>query len=336
MHVRTFVADTAHLAMAQVREELGPEAVIIAMDTAARGRGVVIRAALDQVEAEIAEPAQEEVVTPFEQRLEQMLAARLRTPVPVRMAPPAFSVQELTAALAFHRLPEALVQSLAQTAAAFEASDIELSLARALERHITLSPLPILPSRPVVLIGAPGAGKTSVAARLALRAATSGATTVLATLDGAKAGARAQLETYANLIGATAHTIDDANAARALIEKNAGAQIFIDTPGVNIFDRAELSATQALISNLSADALAVIPAGLDADEATELAELYAATGATRFVCTRTDATRRLGGMITAATKLGLSHLTNSPFLGNGVETPHSLKIGRVLLAAGHA
>ena len=336
MQVRTFVADTAHLAMAQVREELGPEAVIIALDQAARGRGVVVRAAIEDVAAAVVEDVQTEPdpveATAYEQRLEQMLATRLRTPVPVRTRGPRFSEQELEAALAFHRLPKPMAESLAQAAAAFEGADIELSLARALDRHITLSPLPALPSRPVVVIGPAGAGKTSIAARLALRAKTSGAATVLATLDGGKAGARAQIETYAELIGATAHTVDGATAARALVEKNTSAQVFFDTPGLNPFSKDELAATQDFVTALNAEVLAVIPAGIDADEAAEVAALAASAGATRFICTRTDAARRIGGLFTAAAKLSLSHLTNSPFLGNGIEAPHTLKLARLILA----
>lgn len=339
MQVRTFVADTAHLAMAQVREELGPEAVIIALDQAARGRGVVIRAAIEETPV-VVETAEEESApaepTVYEQRLEQLLASRLRTPVPVRTTGPRFSIKELETALAFHRLPKPMAESLAQAAAAFEGADLELSLARALDRHITLSPLPALPSRPVVVIGQAGAGKTSIAARLALRAKSSGATTVLATLDGGKAGARSQIETYAELIGASAHTVEGAAAARALIEKNQNAQIFFDTAGLNVFSKDELAATADFIAAINADALTVIPAGLDADEAAEVASLAASAGATRFICTRTDAARRMGGLFASAAKLNLSHLTNSPFLGNGVEAPHALKLARLILAGAEA
>ena len=47
MQIRTFTADNAKAAIAKVRAEMGPYAVIIAMDETAKGGGVIVRAALE-------------------------------------------------------------------------------------------------------------------------------------------------------------------------------------------------------------------------------------------------------------------------------------------------
>lgn len=84
MRIRTFAAATTRDAMAQVRAELGEAAVIIAIDETANGRGVIVRAAADESDqrAPSALPAPRSV----EERLEALLAARLRSPAVKRAA----------------------------------------------------------------------------------------------------------------------------------------------------------------------------------------------------------------------------------------------------------
>jgi flagellar biosynthesis protein FlhF len=75
MKIRTFAAANTPAAMAQIREAMGPAAVIISIDEAANGRGVIIRAAAD--EAAHTDP-QAAPARSVEERLEALLAARLR------------------------------------------------------------------------------------------------------------------------------------------------------------------------------------------------------------------------------------------------------------------
>ena len=82
MRIRTFTAATTQAAMALVRNEMGPAAVIIAIDQASRGHGVIVRAAVDD-EA----PAPPTIVTPpVEDRLEAFLKERLTGPLPLGRA----------------------------------------------------------------------------------------------------------------------------------------------------------------------------------------------------------------------------------------------------------
>jgi len=82
MRIRTFTAATTQAAMALVRNEMDPAAVIIAVDQAARGQGVIVRAAVDDDL-----PAAPTVATPpVEDRLEAFLKARLIGPLPLGRA----------------------------------------------------------------------------------------------------------------------------------------------------------------------------------------------------------------------------------------------------------
>jgi len=78
MRIRTFTAATTQAAMALVRNEMGPAAVIIAIDQAARGQGVIVRAAVDD---DLPTAAPTVATPPVEDRLEAFLKARLTGPL---------------------------------------------------------------------------------------------------------------------------------------------------------------------------------------------------------------------------------------------------------------
>lgn len=79
MRIRTFTADSARDAIDRVRAEMGADAIIISMDEAANGRGVIVRAAMDGTATIAALPSEAGQTTSFEERLEGLLRARLRS-----------------------------------------------------------------------------------------------------------------------------------------------------------------------------------------------------------------------------------------------------------------
>jgi flagellar biosynthesis GTPase FlhF len=85
MRIKTFTAPTAAAAMALVRDEMGPAVVIIAVDQAPKGRGVILRAAVEEgKEPKVPAPARD---LPVEARLEAFLKARLKLPRPTPWQP---------------------------------------------------------------------------------------------------------------------------------------------------------------------------------------------------------------------------------------------------------
>ena len=55
-------------------------------------------------------------------------------------------------------------------------------------------------------------------------------------------------------------------------------------------------------------------------------------GAKRLIVTGLDLTRRAGALIAAATQgLALAHVSRSPFIAGGLESPTSLSLARLLL-----
>lgn len=198
------------------------------------------------------------------------------------------------AALAWHGVPPALALS----------APTETALAACLR----FAPLPLAAGeRPLLLAGPPGAGKTLTAARLATRLVMQGTPPLVITADGQRAGAAEQLSAFTRLLGVTLLVASQpASLGRALARRVGRAPALIDTPGLDPFDPAAREELAALTTVAGAGIAVVLPAGLDADEAADLARAYRALGAEWLVATRLDHARRLGAVLAAAHAGGLA------------------------------
>jgi flagellar biosynthesis protein FlhF len=96
-----------------------------------------------------------------------------------------------------------------------------------------------------------------------------------------------------------------ATIARALQRGPDGAPVLIDTAGLNPFDPAQIGAMQALATTASAVTIMVLPAGQDPQEAAEQADIFAAAGIRHLIPTRLDIARRLGAILAAASAGGM-------------------------------
>jgi flagellar biosynthesis protein FlhF len=336
MRIRTIAGDTLSAAMAKVREELGPDAIILHVEDAKSRKGVLVRAAAETLDREASAsdtPASPEAH--IETRLEQELRARLRVFQPTsdtgqRIDPEA----QIAPALRFHRVPEALTTQLVSAASDACAADCEAALAHALERAFGCGPLPVKPVRPLIALGAPGHGKTTALARLAAQATAHGHAVTLITLDTGKAGAVTQLETYGGLLKARVETCEDSDRLGPAIAACApGSAIFIDTPGVNPWDARDMTAALQWVAHSDGEPLWIVSAETDTQDMAEIAKTYRGLGVRRMIATKLDAARRLGGIAAAAVegRLSLAGITASPFLADGVERPNHLTFARRLI-----
>ncbi len=266
MRLKLYRAGGMAEAMARIRAELGADALILATRRVADG--VEVTAALQPEE----EP-----------------------PLPIEV--PATPDPERLERLTFHGVPGSLVGRLRDG-----------PLAELLARTIAFTGLPLSPgARPLLFAGPPGVGKTLTVARLATRLVMAGATPVVVTADGRRAGATEQLAAYTRLLGLDLLVANNPAAlARALVRRQGGGPVLIDTPGADPFDPAQREEIAALASTTDASVVAVLPAGFDPAEAGELAENFAEAGATMLVATRLDLSRRLGGVLAAANAGGLA------------------------------
>lgn len=215
----------------------------------------------------------------------------------------------LLAALEFHGIPVAMHAAL-----------LHDDLATALEKALPFGTLPI-GEQPLLLVGPPGAGKTLTVARLATRLVMAGITPMVITADGKRAGAIEQLAAFTRLLGinliVACHPV---TLGRALARRQPSAPALIDSPGCDPFDSPQLEELVACTATVGGAMVLVLPAGLDPGESVDQAKAYVSAGSRLLIATRLDLTRRLGGMIAAASAgLTLTEAGVGPGAADGLQ-----------------
>lgn len=343
MKLRTFLASDMREALASVRAEMGPEAVIVASERA-KGGGIVVRAALDEPnESHEIEVAGEPPVSPasFEEHYRAGLIKRLRTGVQQTGGRTGrnFDRAELLAILRAHRAPDSLAHELAAMSEKSQLGDMSLALASAFDKRMRTSPLDFSKCGALLVCGPPGVGKTATAAKIAAHGKLAGRNVRLIAADSAGAGAVARLETFATHVGASAVTADDAALVQKLVVEAAreGVLAVIDTAGFDPRHAKSRTAFSALARIDGVETIGVLSATADAEETVEITRAMATLGATRVIVTCLDLIRRCGALAAAATQnVALAHISRSPFIAAGLETLSPLSLARLLIETEHA
>jgi flagellar biosynthesis protein FlhF len=341
MQLRTFLAKDMREALATVRADMGPEAVIIASEKA-KGGGVMVRAAVDKTEMEekpaaaaMLHTAEPILAADFDTGYRDGLLRRLRGTGGVEKKNTlSFDRIELLAALGRHRLPDGLAHALAEMAAKAQLSDMTLALASALDKMMKPYPIDMASANALLLVGPNGAGKTAVAAKIAAHARLAGRRTTLVAADSAGAGAVARLKTFAEHLDSGMATAESAAELNKLVSECIPNRTFVivDTAGFDPRDAKARTAFTALGQIGRVEAVGVVSALNDAEEAAEIVEALSTLGAKRLIVTGLDLARRAGALTAAATAgIPLAHVTRSPFVAGGLESPTSLTIARLLL-----
>lgn len=311
MRIKIFSSDTVTNAMRQIREELGDDAVIISTQTDADAGGVRITAAVE--------------ANDHEELIEDLLVDDTTD----------VARDEILQALDYHGVPRGLsdpmVAGLDRNSIAGAEDGLETALRRRFEfEPLTLSSL----ERPVILVGAPGSGKTTSAARLATRATVENRNLTVITTDSFRAGAREQLSAFTDILETQLTCVDGPDELQtALKTGDDDAITIIDTTGANPFSAGEMAALARLIEISDAEPILVFTAGGDVAEAAEIAACFGALGVRRMVVTRLDIARRLGAAIAAADAgpLAFSDVSFSPQVARGMKPLSPQALARLLL-----
>jgi flagellar biosynthesis protein FlhF len=203
-------------------------------------------------------------------------------------APSAADIVE--AVLHFHDAPSGLVHRVLQCRGADPAGLLAVGLKAALK----FCPLPEAARCRLMLIGPPGAGKTTITAKLAaggrlprLR---------VFTTDGERPGGLEQLADPLAVLGIEPQRLD---ADAETLPDSEGA-LLVDTAGTDAGAGNGFDALGQLARRLALEPVLVLPATIDADEARKFAVAASAAGAGKLLLTRLDMARRLGGPLAAA------------------------------------
>jgi len=217
--------------------------------------------------------------------------------------------EELTDILLRHCVPEDIIDHMVSCATVMGYDDISVALVDTIEHLFSFNPLPNTSyHKPIIMVGPPGAGKTLATAKLATRSVINGLSVGVVSTDTIRAGGVEQLKAFTNLLRiklAKAHDAKDLRSiSRDLIAEKD--QVIIDTSGLNPFDTSDVRVLAKLIAATEARPILVMPAGMDTDEAGEMARVFATIGAAEILPTRVDIARRLGGILSAAHQGGLT------------------------------
>jgi len=304
MRLRNFTAPSMQEAIALVREELGPEAIIISTED--DDGAVRVTAALEEAE-----------------------------PRPQR-ASDTDVTDQLSEALAANGVPGGLSEKLLMASLTFEADDVLVALSGALAAVYTFAPIADQGrSRPLMLVGPPGAGKTMAVAKLAARAVMAKRPVNLVTSDTVRAGAIEQLAAVARVLGLELKTADSAARLASLALKAApDAVTLIDSSGVNPYSTADRRELTALLAAAGAEPILVMPAGGDALDAIDQARIFRDLGCSRMAVTRLDLMHRLGSVLAAAeaARLGFAEAGVAPEIADGMIPFNPVVLARRLIA----
>ncbi|MER2520896.1 MAG: GTPase [Bdellovibrionales bacterium] len=299
MRLKSFHGATHSEAMRLVREALGEDAIIVATRDDENG-GVRVTAAIDELQmmsvGKMPPPANRHNPSAAPQSSSSLTSEGSQT------------LERIAEALTRHNVPPHLAESLMVSSTQFASEDPLVTLGAACDAHFSYAPMALntqrqsQPSRPLILVGPPGAGKTLAIAKLATQAAMSNRKVCVMTADVERAGGIEQLAAFTRLLKLSLIEVEDSHTLFDAIAMRRNETIYIDTPGRNIFDPREREQTRDLIAAANGEALLTLPAGLEPCDALDMAEEYRAIGVRGLLLTRLDLARRIGSLLRIASE----------------------------------
>ncbi len=304
MYLKRFCKPTVREALAAVKRELGPEALVLSTELVAAGgwRGVVgardvqITAAVDR-EVSAARPT-----------LSSARPAAAADPLVARLL--AAGVDRMLAEAVVAAIPSGERRSVSDRRLRDVLGAILAGLAAEDDAF----------ARVEVFVGPPGVGKTTTIAKLAARErAGHGRTVGMVAADGFRAGAVEQLRVYATIIGApftVARTPGDLDRVLA----RGRRPMLVDTAGRSPDDRAVADVLQVLGGRRGIRTHLVMAADTSAASARRILAAYDAARPERLVITKVDEADSVMPLLSVVRERGLP----ISFVTNGQRVPEDV------------
>lgn len=321
MYLKRFRKPTVQEALAAVKHELGPEALVLSTELVASSgwRGVV--GARDV-----------QITAAVERRVSGsrpgVSSARTTTPDPL--------VARLLAA--------GLDRALAETVAAAVPSGERRSVSDGRLRNLLAQLLSTVASddeafaRVEVFVGPPGVGKTTTIAKLAARErAGNGRRVGMIAADGFRAGAIEQLRVYADIIGAPFTVARTANELDAVLGRGRQPML-VDTAGRSPNDRAVADVLQVARRRRDLRTHLVMAADTSAASARRILSTYESATPERVIVTKLDEADSLAPLLSVLREsdLPVSFMTNGQRVPEDVMRATPARLASALLREGLA
>lgn len=332
MRLKTFTGPSMGDVMRQIKKDLGDDAVIISSRSQDDGSLRVTAAVEDNPVAEEIETYDgiDDASALFGGIQDYGALPEISTSAPLDA-----QLDNVAKILVRHNVPGMLHDKIMSVAELAPQKDSAKILAASFENLFRFDTLPDDKyERPMMLVGQPGAGKTTTIAKLATRAVMNGLKPVVITADTTRAGAVEQLAAYMRVLNLNLIKVNDPEQLKKALHDNQNAdQILIDCPGLNAFDAAAMKELHGYIRVTPMDLIVTIPGGMDMEECTEIARAFAVLGAKWILPTRVDMTRRMGGILAAAdaANLAFAGMGNKPDIADGFAPLDAMTLAELLM-----
>lgn len=246
MRIKTFIGPTMSHVMSQIKKDLGEDAVIISSRTQDDGSLRVSAAIEEEPVLETVEEMLEGVQDPA------LLFGGITDYGALPDAVLENKLEVIAKALMRHNVPGHIHDKIMTQAEQITAGTAQEILAAAFEKVFRFDPLPTTAyEQPMMLVGQPGAGKTTTIAKLAARAVFHKLKVVVITADTVRAGGVEQLSAFTRVLNVPLVKVNSPEELKkALNDHKKADQILIDCPGLNAFDPVAMKELHSYIKEI--------------------------------------------------------------------------------------
>ena len=318
MRLQRFRGPSLSETMAQIRDQLGPDAVILSTADLPDG-GIEVRVALEQGSVKC-KSADKQTISDHNQ------AERTS-----KYGDAFEGINRIARSLMWHNASQSATENLMEVSLKLENQETSSALAQAIEKRYHIYPFDVETDQPVIFAGPPGTGKSSALAKLAARCARAKRPPHIISTD-TRSGAREQMQAFAKALSCPFEFANGLRELEVLVEEHADALIFIDTIALNPFELDELEALANMAKMLGADIISVLEAGIAPEDAEDIASLLVSVGSKRVIVTKLDTARRFGAVLSyGEAGLAFCCVSASPFIGTGLANATPLRLARILI-----
>lgn len=350
MKIKRFYVQDMKEGMLRIKEELGPEAVILQSRKVRGGPGLFgyflprrleITVAVDGDHNNGRRPAGPAFHSDFEVKVQEMLGELRSNITQLVSRQPVFPGTEKTRPelerwrqyLEQQDIYPQLVQELVQEIAENLSEEVQLSdeitgliLRKQLRKKLKTAPEKGAPIQ--VFVGPTGVGKTTTLAKLAARYALyQGEKVGIITIDHYRIGAVEQMRTYSDITGLPLEVVMTPKELRRAVESFSGCQrILIDTAGRSTLNLAHIQELAGYIQKLPpCEIFLVVSATTKRQDLQLINDNFRPLAFNRLIFTKLDETNSYGVLLNS------SYLTKMPviYLTNGQSVPDDICLADV-------
>jgi flagellar biosynthesis protein FlhF len=312
MKMKMFVGRTEEEAMAMVRAEMGPDAVILSTREREDDGYFEVRAAIERnFGQKFAAPKFAEVRPMYDETRSQ-----------------------LSSTLRWHGAPDGFVHMVAEAGSRLGAGMEAINtLSVGIEGVLTFNPLNPRPAKSLLLVGPPGSGKTTAVAKIATLLSDKKDPIEAVAADFDSSGQVARLAALMLKPSVTFALSPDHLIKLVRDADDRGRKLVIDCPSFNPLDEADMKRCSDLISYMNVEPVLVLSAEGHPMEIEDNARAFAAAGCKRVILTKIDAVRRRGGAIAAisSARLSIAQLGLTSSVRGGLAPASAGRIARLFV-----